>query len=115
MLSKNFFRHEFSCFCGCGFDTADIEIVKVLQEIRDHYDKPLRITSGCRCERHNVKVKGHYNSAHKRGAAVDFYVEGVEPEKIYKLLDTWFPNKYKLGDGDTFTHFGIGSLARWRY
>ena len=51
--SKYFKRSEFACKCGCGFDTVDYELVKVLEYIREHFDRPLQINSGCRCATHN--------------------------------------------------------------
>lgn len=42
------------------------------QHIRDHLGKPIRISSGYRCEKLNSKVGGAKNSAHKYGYAIDF-------------------------------------------
>ena len=48
-LSKNFSRSEYICRCGCGFDAVDVELIKVMQELRDHYQSPITITGGNRC------------------------------------------------------------------
>ena len=70
-LSKNFDSSEFACKCGCGYDTPDTELIRMLQVARDLYGKPIVITSGCRCIKHNRNVGGASNSAHLDGKAVD--------------------------------------------
>ena len=70
-LSKNFTTDEFACKCGCGYDTPEPELIRMLQATRDLYGKPIRITSGCRCIKHNRNVRGTANSAHIYGKAVD--------------------------------------------
>ena len=49
-LNKYFHRSEFACKCGCGFDTVDTELLKVLTRLRVRFNKPVKITSACRCE-----------------------------------------------------------------
>ncbi len=60
-LSKNFNRSEFACKgknC-CGHSAAvHPDLVDALQALRDHIGKPLSITSGFRCNRHNKAVGG---------------------------------------------------------
>ncbi|MGI6540965.1 MAG: D-Ala-D-Ala carboxypeptidase family metallohydrolase [Bacillota bacterium] len=70
-LSKNFDSSEFACKCGCGYDTPNPELIRMLQVARDLYGKPMRITSGCRCIKHNRNVGGASNSAHLAGKAAD--------------------------------------------
>ena len=70
-LSKNFDSSEFACKCGCGFDTPDQELIRMLQTARDLYGKPITITSGCRCIKHNAVSGGTPNSAHIQGKAAD--------------------------------------------
>lgn len=82
---KHFTRNEFKCKCGCGNDRIDIRLVKILDNIRDYYNKPAIITSGVRCPSHNKAVGGTSNSWHlnTRGAkASDFYIEGVNVTEL---------------------------------
>lgn len=74
----HFKRKEFTCNCGCGFDNIDPTIVSILEDIRSHFgDKPIIVTSGCRCERYNDSLKGSIKgSKHTKGKAVDFYIKG---------------------------------------
>lgn len=82
----NFQRWEFRCPCGkCGGYPVepDFRLVKVLQQIRNHFNKPLNITSGIRCQSFNDSLVGSIkNSAHLRGGAVDFYVQGVNKSTL---------------------------------
>jgi hypothetical protein len=34
MISENFARSEFRCKCGCGLDTVDTELLRLLENIR---------------------------------------------------------------------------------
>ena len=75
---EHFKVSEFACKCGCGFKNINLELVKVLEDIRSYFgDKPIIITSGCRCATHNKKVGGVEGSRHVLGKASDFYIQGV--------------------------------------
>ena len=75
---KHFTRNEFTCGCGCGYNPIDIKLVNVLELIRSHFgDRPVYITSGCRCTTYNRKVGGIEGSKHVLGRAADFYIKGV--------------------------------------
>lgn len=79
---KYFKRSEFTCECGCGFNHIDIRLVKILDSIREHFGKPLIITSGVRCVSFNRKVGGVTNSFHIKNKASDFYVQGVNVNQV---------------------------------
>lgn len=74
---KHFKKSEFTCKCGCGMNNISIELVKVLEDIRNHFGQPVVVTSGCRCASHNKKVGGVQGSRHVVGKASDIYVKGV--------------------------------------
>lgn len=79
---RNFNIHEFDCHCGCGFNHIDARIVKVGDLIRDHFNKPMIITSGVRCVSYNKKVGGVANSMHVKNKALDFYIQGVNVNDV---------------------------------
>ena len=115
-ISENFDREEFSCKCGCGFNTVDVQLLRVLEDTRFYWDRPVIISSGCRCEEHNKRIGGHPNSGHMRAESADIYVVGITPLKIYNWLDNLYPNSLSLGNGKTFTHIGMGNTRkRWNY
>lgn len=114
-LSDNFSRREFECSCGCGFDTVDIELVKALQDVRDYFGKPVKISSGCRCPLQNKRVKGSLGSQHMEGRAADFSVAGVQDHDVQAYVKTKYPDKYGIGCYGYWTHLDTrGGCARWR-
>lgn len=111
-LSENFEQAEFSCACGCGFDGIDQDIVDLLQRVRDFFDAPVRVTSGCRCPDHNRAVGGSPNSQHLIGTAADFTVRHVPPSVVHEFCETLNPGG--LGYYTTFTHMDVRpGKARW--
>lgn len=113
-LSEHFSRHEFECQCGCGFDSVDSELITVLERIRNKYEQPVTITSGCRCNEHNNTVGGSDNSQHTKGKAADFKVGTMPTEIIARVLDTLYPNKYGIGIYKTWVHVDVRvEKARW--
>ena len=114
-LSANFSRYEFKCKCGeCDFDTVDIELVKVLQHLRDHFKSPIKITSGNRCFSHNEKEGGAKNSYHIRGRAADIQIKGVPPNEVQNYLESTYPLSYGIGRYNTFTHIDTRTgKGRW--
>jgi uncharacterized protein YcbK (DUF882 family) len=121
-LTKNIWRHEVKCKCGCGYDTMDFETIQVVQECCDFFATVLGtarvvciINSGARCEAHNAAVGGAPNSQHVRGRAIDFRIRGVEPKQVYNHLHLSYPNKYGISDYGTFVHIDTrsGPPSRW--
>ena len=88
-LSANFRSVEFDCHgVGCCNETlVDMQLVEYLQKIRDHFGKPIIISSGYRCERHNRSVGGATASKHKQGMAADIMVTDVKPAEVAKYAE----------------------------
>ncbi len=61
-LSKNFVRGELECPHCHLLPTP--EFIELLQVLRTRYGFPLRVTSGCRCQVYNTKIKGYKDSTH---------------------------------------------------
>ena len=72
---------EFKCDCGrCNGYPSYMKQVELanLQSIRNHYGRPMIVTSGLRCRYANGSSTGSIqNSLHLVGRACDFYMEGV--------------------------------------
>jgi len=113
-LSTHFQRAEFACKCGCGFDTVDIQTLEILEAVRQHFGKPVTITSGCRCPNHNRRVGGASNSQHVFGRAADIQVRGVHPHQVHAWLDANHPG-VSLGRYSTFTHIDTRSNGPGRW
>ena len=112
-VSAHFNRKEFACKCGCGFKACDVELLQILEKVRDHFNKPVRLTCACRCIEHNHKIGSNDTSQHIRGLAADFYIKGISPQLIYDYLDT-FHDKGGLGIYNNFIHVDArGIKKRW--
>ena len=111
---KYFSRVEFKCQCGCGFDVVDYELGEVLDELRDHYQVPVTINSGCRCKAHNEAIGGAYNSTHTLGKAADVVVHEVPSDDVYEYLCGKYPTTFGLGKYKGRIHIDVRSAkARW--
>jgi len=58
----------------------------VLQRIRDHYNKPVRVTSGYRSPELNTMIGGSLKSQHSKGQAADFEIKGVDNREVAKWI-----------------------------
>ena len=89
-LSENFDVIEFKCKgSGCCSRTLiDDQLVKYLQQIRDHFGRKVGINSAYRCPTHNRNVKGGSKSYHIQGKAADIVVEGVAPAEVAKYAES---------------------------
>lgn len=82
-FTKNFKPEEFRCECGgrycCGYPSyMKMHELTLIQDIRDHWGKPVTVTCGLRCSTYNKKLSGSIvNSKHLTGQAIDFYQVGV--------------------------------------
>lgn len=64
---KNYFGpKEFACKDGCGLNCMDPAVIKELNIMRHRCGFPFKVTSGCRCAKHNRKEGGKATSAHKK-------------------------------------------------
>lgn len=82
---RYFARSEFRCHgddCD-GFPAEPAEkLVRMLDDVREHFGAPGIISSGARCGQHNAEVGGVYNSRHLLGWAADVCFEGIPPAQV---------------------------------
>ncbi len=89
-LAQNFKAREFDCHgSGCCTQTPiDEKLVAFLQQIRDHFGKPVVITA-YRCPTYNAKVANAASkSYHTYGQAADIHIDGVAPAEIAKYAES---------------------------
>ena len=112
MISEHFKRSEFQCRCGCGFDTVDVDLIKYLEKIRNHFNDSVMVSSGCRCQKHNMAIGGAIKSQHMLGRAADIVVAGVSPVHVADYAESiGVPG---VGRYKAFTHVDSrGNIARW--
>ena len=96
-LSANFTVREFACRDGSDPVFIDTRLVQVLQSIRDHFGKPVVITSAYRTAAHNKAVGGAAYSQHCYGRAADIRVAGVPVETLATYAETLLPDTGGIG------------------
>ena len=124
-LSKNFKSTEFDCNGkGCCSETPiSTDLVKILQQVRDHFGVSVNLNCGYRCPVHNAKVKGaSKNSKHMDGIASDIVVKGVHPMRVARFIETLPEFKGRIGvytwddKGGGFVHVDVrGTNSRAVY
>lgn len=80
---------------------------KVLQPIRDHFDKPVIISSGYRSQAVNRAVGGSLKSQHMTGEAADFEIPTIDN---YELAQ-WIKNN--LNYDQLILEFYTGANSGW--
>lgn len=78
-LSNNFRVKEFASHDGADAVLIDDDLVYILQRIRDHFRRPVTISSGYRTPAYNSSIGGSGSSNHTKGKAADIQVKGVSP------------------------------------
>ena len=97
-LTKNFSLHELTkseTALRMGFDNTpgEVEIAslkllaeKVLQPVRDHFGKGVKVNSGYRSPESNAAVKGSKTSDHCLGRAADIEIPGVPNAELAQWI-----------------------------
>lgn len=114
-LAANFCAREFDCQgTGCCSTTPiDEQLVKYLQQIRDHFGKPVYLTA-YRCKTHNARTpNAASNSYHIYGRAADFHINGVAPKEIAKYAESI--GIQGIGLYDSFVHIDTRETKAFWY
>ena len=90
-LSPAFRVREFRCRDGTDTILIDEGLVVLLQCIREHFGKPVTITSGYRTASHNAKVGGSRSSQHLLGRAADIQVQDTDPLAVAAYAESLMP------------------------
>ena len=96
-LSPSFKVREFAC-PGSDVVLIDDELVVLLQCIREHFGKPVHITSGYRTGAYNAALPGaSKTSQHLLGRAADFWVEETPVATVAAYAETLLPSRGGIG------------------
>ena len=96
-LTPSFKVREFACK-GSDAVLIDDELAVLLQCIREHFGKPVHITSGYRTAAYNATLPGaSKNSQHILGKAADFWVEDTPVATVAAYSETLLPGRGGIG------------------
>ena len=115
-VANNFTVSEFASKDGSRVVIINPKLAEYLQKARDHFGKPMIISSGYRTTAHNIKVGGVSNSQHVFGNAADVYIPGVSVMELYNYFCEIAGNSCGIGIYDTFVHFDVRQVkSRFDY
>ena len=102
-------------------DTATL-LCQFAQKARDHFGKPVIITSGYRPPKINAQVGGATMSEHLFNSpdtgAIDFYLDGMSVKVLQDWADKAWPYSLGYGAPKGFIHIGVRPgrpRVRWDY
>lgn len=94
-----------------------LPVMRIVQQVRTHFGKPVTVTSSYRSPDYNRSVGGAKYSRHKEFDATDIQVKGVSPKRVADyVLKLRREGEFKGGIGRyrTFTHIDTrGYAATW--
>lgn len=123
-LGSYFDTTEFVCQCkheDCIDQKISIELVDRLDGIREDIGRPLTVTSGFRCTKHQADLRASgvntvvaKKSTHELGNAADIRPADRNMEGFEKICDPWF---FSIGLAKTFLHVDLrdDKERRWNY
>jgi uncharacterized protein YcbK (DUF882 family) len=109
-LGKYFKTKEFICSCGkCKDQFISPQLIEKLDEVREKFGKPIKITSGYRCPEHNVAIGGKVGSSHVSGLAADIQPVLLTLDDLDLLYEICYNVFDNVGDGrnKNFIHVDV--------
>ena len=106
---RYFTRAEFRCPCGrCGGYPAEPseKLVRLADQVREHFGAPALPSSGVRCPEHNKEVGGVWNSRHLAGKALDFRIDGKSAVQVLAFVRT-LPVHYAYAIDERYVHMDV--------
>ena len=73
--------NEYSCNCSyadCNFVIVYNPTIVAFESTRRDFGSPISISSGHRCQRHNMDSDGVFDSRHMRGQALDMVAKDLD-------------------------------------
>jgi uncharacterized protein YcbK (DUF882 family) len=82
-------------------------LIRVADRVREHFGKPITVSSGRRCANHNARVGGVANSRHLSGKAMDFCVSGKSASQVLEYVQKQPEIRYAYAIDDSYVHMDV--------
>ena len=107
---KYFTRDEFACPCPrCGGFPVEPsrKLVRLADNVREHFGAEALVSSGVRCQEHNDELPNSVpNSRHLSGKAMDFRVVGKTAAQVLAYVRT-LPIRYAYSIDGNYVHMDV--------
>ena len=116
-ITPHFKVREFACSDGSDVVFVAPSLVDILEAIRVHFGRPVKVTSGYRTVSYNASIKNSSKkSQHCNGLAADIQVEGHTPLEVYNYTCSLLGDHGGVGIYNTFVHVDVrASKSRFDY
>lgn len=116
-VTPHFKVREFACSDGSDVVFVAPSLVDILEAIRVHFGRPVKVTSGYRTVSYNASIKNSSKkSQHCNGLAADIQVEGHTPVEVYNYACSLLGDHGGVGIYNTFVHVDVrASKSRFDY
>lgn len=109
---RYFRREEFRCKCGGKYCNGypvepDEKLIRLAEKVREHFNAPVTVSSGIRCEKHNASVGGVANSKHRLGKAMDFSVRGISSSMVDAYVGSLTGVSYHYCINGNYIHMDV--------
>lgn len=106
-VREHFKVKEFACKDGSNLVLIDEKLADHLEDIRNHFEKPVHINSAFRTESWNDAVGGSRYSRHLAGEAADIWIKGVKPHDVALYADSILGETGGIICYTNFTHIDV--------
>lgn len=104
MSYRYFELEDFRCRCGCGGNEIEPWFVQVLDNLREKIGRPMIISSGWRCVKHDKSYGGKGN--HVTGLAADI----ITPDSNMRFNFIYYARDFdihRIGLAHLYTHLDV--------
>ena len=113
-ISEHFTSEEFICSCGCRQILINNDLIKLAENVRNHFNKPMHVHCVNRCLEKNRSIGSKDTSQHVLGTAMDAHIDGIDNQVIYDYIETQLINTGGVGIYPWGVHFDVRERkARW--
>lgn len=116
-ITEHFRVYEFACTDGSDPVFISQALVDILENIRVHFGRTVKVTSGYRTVSYNASIKNSSKkSQHCNGLAADIQVEGHTPLEVYNYACSLLGDHGGVGIYNTFVHVDVRAVkSRFDY